>query len=443
MHHNPFGHQPNAQRDPNTTPLPPTPCLRWPAAAAVPCPVLPRPLAVTDLTRWVDLRHCARFLRIACTQHPSSTSELLGTELLRHPTPTLPAPTPPHGTSAVRGGTAARRPARPPPVPVSHRPVDPALQASGHQHEQSLAQELRRIAPTAPCIAGQRSVTWPRFLQLLAAASPPPPAADAPAPQHTAASHEPQTTPGLPLHNPNIMPGVAPATGTGTAARSHTMPHPEAAAAACSERPHASRLPTGAAAAGPQHPPVHIGCWAAEVWLQCCPAEGGAVALRGRADFVLLLWRAGRPVLRVVECKASRRARASHFHQVLCYRAMLRRLLRLGGTAVAATASAAAPAAGVGVGGASASRSCGGVDAQEQQGDGEGEQRRGGAGPRVVIGGVAWAAEEVEVECVLHTQRPGRAGVLAAEPLAGDKVGRAGRRVGVYCWEKSSMGPSK
>lgn len=156
------------------------------------------------------------------------------------------------------------------------------------------------------------------------------------------------------------------------------------------------------------------------------------MALRGRADFVLLLWRAGRPVLRVVECKASCRARASHFHQVLYYRAMLRRLLRLGGTAAAA-ATATAPVASAGVGGASASGS-GSVHAREQQGLGEGVgegvgeegQRAGGAGPQVVIGGAAWAAEEVEVECVLHTQRPGRAGVLAADPLAGDKVRRGG-----------------
>lgn len=54
----------------------------------------------------------------------------------------------------------------------------------------------------------------------------------------------------------------------------------------------------------------------------------GAFNIRGRADFLLLLWRDGEPVLRVVECKASRRDRTYHRLQVTIYRMLLQQLLR-------------------------------------------------------------------------------------------------------------------
>ncbi|MEM1022473.1 MAG: AAA domain-containing protein [Myxococcota bacterium] len=56
-------------------------------------------------------------------------------------------------------------------------------------------------------------------------------------------------------------------------------------------------------------------------------ATVGAFEIEGRVDFVLLLWRDGRPVLRLVECKASRRDRTYHRIQVAIYQAMVRTLL--------------------------------------------------------------------------------------------------------------------
>ncbi len=41
-------------------------------------------------------------------------------------------------------------------------------------------------------------------------------------------------------------------------------------------------------------------------------AAHGSVGIHGIADFLLLFWRAGRPVLRVVECKCSPAAHMSH-----------------------------------------------------------------------------------------------------------------------------------
>jgi hypothetical protein len=53
----------------------------------------------------------------------------------------------------------------------------------------------------------------------------------------------------------------------------------------------------------------------------------GAFAVSGRADFLLIVWRNGVPVVRVVECKASRRDRTYHRLQVALYRLMVRYLL--------------------------------------------------------------------------------------------------------------------
>jgi hypothetical protein len=53
----------------------------------------------------------------------------------------------------------------------------------------------------------------------------------------------------------------------------------------------------------------------------------GAFKLEGRIDFALLLWRQGQPVLRLVECKASRRDRTYHRVQVAAYRRLVADLL--------------------------------------------------------------------------------------------------------------------
>jgi AAA domain/PD-(D/E)XK nuclease superfamily len=58
-------------------------------------------------------------------------------------------------------------------------------------------------------------------------------------------------------------------------------------------------------------------------------ADLGAFRLKGHIDFVLLVWRGGRPTLRIVECKASRRDRTYHRIQVALYRLMVREVLRL------------------------------------------------------------------------------------------------------------------
>lgn len=56
-------------------------------------------------------------------------------------------------------------------------------------------------------------------------------------------------------------------------------------------------------------------------------AEVGDFILEGRIDFILLLWREGKPYLRVVECKASRRDRTYHRIQVAAYHRMLEEIL--------------------------------------------------------------------------------------------------------------------
>ncbi|MFD3041382.1 AAA domain-containing protein [Mycolicibacterium senegalense] len=53
----------------------------------------------------------------------------------------------------------------------------------------------------------------------------------------------------------------------------------------------------------------------------------GAFAVNGRADFLLIVWRDGVPVVRVVECKASRRDRTYHRLQVALYRLLILDLL--------------------------------------------------------------------------------------------------------------------
>jgi hypothetical protein len=57
-------------------------------------------------------------------------------------------------------------------------------------------------------------------------------------------------------------------------------------------------------------------------------ADIEAFRVEGRADFVLILWRDGRPRLRIVECKASRRDHTYHRVQVALYGMVLRRMLR-------------------------------------------------------------------------------------------------------------------
>jgi hypothetical protein len=56
-------------------------------------------------------------------------------------------------------------------------------------------------------------------------------------------------------------------------------------------------------------------------------AEFDNFIIDGRIDFVLLLWVDGRPVLRLVECKASRRDRTYHRIQVALYVMIVRQLL--------------------------------------------------------------------------------------------------------------------
>ena len=49
----------------------------------------------------------------------------------------------------------------------------------------------------------------------------------------------------------------------------------------------------------------------------------GAFIVSGRMDFVLLRWEGGAPVLRIVECKASRRDKTYHRVQIAAYRLMV------------------------------------------------------------------------------------------------------------------------
>lgn len=54
----------------------------------------------------------------------------------------------------------------------------------------------------------------------------------------------------------------------------------------------------------------------------------GAFSLTGRIDFIVILWREGQPVLRLVECKASRRDRTYHRIQVVLYKILLEQQLQ-------------------------------------------------------------------------------------------------------------------
>jgi hypothetical protein len=58
-------------------------------------------------------------------------------------------------------------------------------------------------------------------------------------------------------------------------------------------------------------------------------ATTGAFHITGRIDFLMLIWRNGQPVLRVVEVKASRRDKTYHRIQVALYRMLIRRLIEL------------------------------------------------------------------------------------------------------------------
>jgi hypothetical protein len=56
-------------------------------------------------------------------------------------------------------------------------------------------------------------------------------------------------------------------------------------------------------------------------------ADLGAFHVQGRMDFVVLDWQGEQPLLRIIECKASRRDRTYHRIQVALYRMMVRQLL--------------------------------------------------------------------------------------------------------------------
>ncbi|MGB8686632.1 MAG: AAA domain-containing protein [Microcoleus sp.] len=57
--------------------------------------------------------------------------------------------------------------------------------------------------------------------------------------------------------------------------------------------------------------------------------DEGAFQIKGQIDFVLILWEADRPKLRIVECKASRRDRTYHRVQVALYRMLVRQLIQV------------------------------------------------------------------------------------------------------------------
>ncbi|MEG4306695.1 AAA domain-containing protein [Microcoleus sp. D3_18a_C4] len=63
-------------------------------------------------------------------------------------------------------------------------------------------------------------------------------------------------------------------------------------------------------------------------------ADEGAFQIKGQIDFVLILWEADRPKLRIVECKASRRDRTYHRVQVALYRMLVRQLIQVSPVAI-------------------------------------------------------------------------------------------------------------
>lgn len=95
-----------------------------------------------------------------------------------------------------------------------------------------------------------------------------------------------------------------------------------------------ARVPAGAAGADPlpwdelvqalRSVPAGRDAFAREVDIQ---GPIGCFELSGRIDFVLLRWRGGRPTLRLVECKASRRDRTYQRVQVTLYRLLVQERL--------------------------------------------------------------------------------------------------------------------
>ncbi|KAG2499040.1 hypothetical protein HYH03_003225 [Edaphochlamys debaryana] len=170
---------------------------------------------------------------------------------------------------------------------------------------------------------------------------------------------------------------------------------------------------TGAAAIGgpltPAPTPSPVGCWAAEVVLRGRPTPDAVVSISGRADFVILLWRDGRPVLRVVECKASLQPQTKFLIQLVAYKLLLTRLLAEaaranGGWVVIGGRRWAPPAEG------------GGVK--------EGLRQAAEAG----------VEGRVEVECLLRLRarpdgRGAAASVVEAEALSADEVASLSRQL--------------
>lgn len=74
--------------------------------------------------------------------------------------------------------------------------------------------------------------------------------------------------------------------------------------------------------------PEGTDCFAREVEIE---GEVGEFCLSGRMDFVILRWSEGRPHLRIVECKASRRDKTYHRVQLAAYRMMVREILERDG----------------------------------------------------------------------------------------------------------------
>ncbi|GLC37753.1 hypothetical protein PLESTB_001473300 [Pleodorina starrii] len=148
-----------------------------------------------------------------------------------------------------------------------------------------------------------------------------------------------------------------------------------------------------------------LGCWAAEVVLRGLPTADSVVSLSGRADFILLLWRSGRPVLRIVECKASTEPQTKFVVQLVLYRMMLLRLL---------SQTAAQSGRGrVVIGGREWS-----VPPGQAAGVPAAGSAAGGGG-----GGGGGGAGDLQVECLLRTKVSGAAGsAVDGVPLPPEEV---------------------
>lgn len=137
-----------------------------------------------------------------------------------------------------------------------------------------------------------------------------------------------------------------------------------------------------------------VGCWAAEVELQGRPAPESVAIINGRADFILLTWRNGFPVLRIVECKASSEPQTKFIVQLVLYRMLLLQLLRRDGCGVHGR-----PCVDIGGGKWDLSQSGAGVEPAEFQG--------------------------LRVECLLRTCTSGVEGhPLHGQPLRPEEVSR-------------------